>query len=118
MAKRKGEPKPVSWLSEAELNAIRAQPIYEPGRAYLWVLTYGWAIVGYFVDRPEPLVMRVAHGNHFRSAGKDYGRLSQEGDTGETQWRYEGTTLIYVPQIHHVDHYHGIVPHERIEGRE
>ena len=110
---KQGEPK-TTRLTEAELEAVRREPIYEPGRAYLWVLTYGWAIVGYFADRPEPLVIRVAHGNHFRAAGRDYGRLSQEGGDASTQWRYEGTVLIYMPQVHHVDRYAGEVPRGRL----
>lgn len=104
----------MKLLPAGDLDAVRGVPIYEPGRPYLWVLTYGWAIVGYYADRPEPLIIRVAHANHFRSAGRDYGRLAREGGDSSTQWRYEGTTLIYLPQIHHVDHYMGEVPHGRI----
>ena len=97
-------------LDFAEIEAIRSQPILIAGEPYLFVMTYGWAIVGFFVDRPEPLIIRVAHANHFRNAQKDYGRLAMEGGEDNCEWRYEGTSKLAFAQIHHIDDYYGKVP--------
>jgi len=97
-------------LRASELEAAKSQPVYEPGKAYLFVLTFGWAVVGYYVDRPDPLTIRVMHCNHFRNAGKDYGRLIAEGGGRECEWRYEGLARLSVPHVIRVADYHGEVP--------
>lgn len=99
-------------LSKEEITAIHELPMMEPGAPYLFVLTYGWAVVGYYIDRPEPLFMRICHANHFRNAGKDYGRLAREGGGSECEWRYEGIANVMVPHIIRIIPYMGDVPHE------
>jgi hypothetical protein len=103
-------------LAESELAAIEKMPPLTRGMSYMFVMTYGWAIVCYYVDRPEPLMVRVAHANHFHNSHSDYGKMSQDGAVPECEWRYEGTSVLMYTQIHHFDEYHGEVPRGRKSG--
>ena len=100
--------KPIDTLSAKEIMAAKETPFYTPGHPYLWVQGFGWASVGFYVCHEGPFLIRVAHCNHFKNAGKHYGALIQEGsDTAE--WRYEGDTLINVHDIIRHHHFGGTV---------
>ncbi len=78
-------------LPESELVKFqRVETVLRPGHPYLWTLTFGWAKIGFYVKHVRPNVILVAHCNHFRNAGKDYGKIAQEGMGDSAEWRYEG----------------------------
>jgi hypothetical protein len=97
-------------LTTDELGAIGKDSILIPGRPYLFVMGFGWAIVAYFVCRLDPFTIKVAHANHFRNAGVDYGKFIHGGASATTEWRYEGTTELSVGAIQRKTLYHGKVP--------
>jgi len=105
MAKAKRE-----ILDSTELAELQERPYYEAGKPYLWTLGFGWAIVGFFVKHTTPTRMMVAHANHFRNAGKDYGRLALEGAGPECEWRYEGLDEINMLHVLKAQEYFGEVP--------
>src|SRR5581483_458658 len=102
-------------LTEEQVEKFN-KTIYEKGKPYLWVKGFGWGIVGFYIDHLSPLFIRVAHCNHFRNAGKDYGRLAIEGAGDECEWRYEGNAEINVMAIQRVVEYHGKVPRSQKPG--
>lgn len=106
-----------SRLPDDELMKLQKRPsLYEPGLPYHWVLTYGWAIVGYYVKHETPLKILVAHANFYIQAHVDHGQLVIKGGSPQTEWRYRGLKLIYEPQVIHVAEYHAEVPHGPIMG--
>lgn len=66
------------------------QTVLEAGQPYLWTMDFGWAKIGFYVKHTAPNRILVAHCNHFRNAGKDYGRIATEGLEPNSEWRYEG----------------------------
>lgn len=111
MAKKK------DLLTEKELDQFQdAGPFYVPGKPYMWVMSFGWCIIGFYIGHETPLTIRVAHANHFQNAGVDYGVLAQEGPdpTKTCQWRYEGNSLLSFHSILRADDYGGSVPRGRI----
>lgn len=103
--------KTAKVMSEDELEALTdAGPFYIPGRPYMWVMGFGWCIVGFYVCHESPLTIRVAHANHFRNAGVDYGEMAQKGPGANCEWRYEGNSLLHFHAIQRADEYNGEVP--------
>ena len=102
--------KKIDLLTSSELESIQQRPFYVPGHPYLWVLSYGWAVVGFYVRHETPLTIRVAHTNHFRNANRDYGTLIREGADDKCEWRYEGDDLISFQHIIKVSTFGGEVP--------
>jgi hypothetical protein len=111
------KPRKRDVLNQDELATLDDMKFYVPGRAYLWVMGFGWAIVGYYVKHENPLVIRAAHASHFRNAGKDYGLLIQEGGSSQTEWRYEGNELLHFHAIQRVTEYYGEVHRGNIRTR-
>lgn len=91
------------------------ESIYERGKSFLWVMSHGWGIIGFYIRHENPLHIRVAHANFFRDAHVDYGTLANEGGVISTEWRYIGNSLITVPHIIRADEYWEKVPLKRIE---
>lgn len=96
-------------LAPEEL-ANQQQPYYEFGKPYTWVMGFGWCIIGFYVRHENPLLIRVAHANHFKNAKVDYGRIMTEGPPTGCEWRYEGSVLLLLHAIQRVGEYHGEVP--------
>ena len=97
-------------LSNDEIMKEKSEPFYVPGRPYLFVMGFGWAVVGFYICHESPMKIRVAHANHFRNANKDYGKLVTEGAGKDCEWRYEGRSLLNETAIQRVDTYAGEVP--------
>lgn len=104
----------VDKLDDDELETLKRKPSYEEGRPYLWTMSFGWAVVGFYVRHESALKIMVAHTNHFRNAGVDYGRMAQEGPSASCEWRYEGFDQLSVPHIVKVQEYFGEVPRGRV----
>lgn len=100
--------KPVKFLSTEEMEECK--PLYIPGKPLMWVMSFGWAIVGYYVRHETPLRIRVAHANFFRNANKDYGRLAREGADSNCEWRYEGNEELSFQHIIRTVEFLGEVP--------
>jgi hypothetical protein len=107
--------KPIVTLTPDEISEHKS-PYYVPGRPYVWVMGFGWCIVGYYVRHENPLTIVVAHANHFRNAKVDYGQLIREGPAADCEWRYEGTDLLPFHAIQRVAPYGGEVPRGRIRS--
>lgn len=104
----------IDTLSEDNVNAIVEEcggQVLQPGYPYVFVMTFGWAEVAFYLRTIAPHRMLLAHGSFFVNAGKDYGRLAREGADSTCQWRYEGPiveinplhvlkTLIYNGKVH------------------
>jgi hypothetical protein len=73
-------------------------------------MSYGWCIVGFYIEHISPLIIRVAHANHFHQAHKDYGALMRDGGSPNTEWRYEGNNELTIPHIIRAGEYGGKVP--------
>lgn len=103
--------KPKDMLSNEELEPMKAEGyvFYEAGKPYLWTQGFGWGIIGFFVKYLTPTRIMVAHANHFRNAGKDYGRLGTEGAGPECEWRYEGTIEMNLNATIKAQRYYGMV---------
>ena len=101
---------PRDLLDPAELELESRTPLLIPGHPYLWVLTHGWAVVGFFVKWETPLRIRLAHASHFHDAGKNYERIAQEGIDKKEAWRYEGAEEINFAHEIRVCRYMGQVP--------
>ncbi len=82
-------------LSTKELSELtELLSVLVPGEPYLWVLDFGWANIGYYVKHLTPNKILVAHCSHFANAGKDYGKIANEGiDDKSAVWRYEGRVV-------------------------
>lgn len=81
-------------LPEAELDKYQeTESVLVAGEPYLWIMDFGWAKIGFYVKHLAPNRILVAHCNHFRNAGKDYGRLATEGAGSDCEWRYEGVLV-------------------------
>lgn len=107
--------KKLKRLSSEDLQRIRESgPFYIPGKPYMWVMGFGWCIVGFYVCHENPLTIRVAHANHFRNAGVDYGVMANEGPAESCEWRYEGNDLLSFHSVIRVIEYHGEVPCGRV----
>jgi hypothetical protein len=102
------------FLTEEEMAEIR-EHYYEEGKPYLWTLGYGWAIVGFYVRRESGLFIVVQHANHFRNAGKHYGRIAREGIDAQDSWRYEGLNLVGLGHVLKVQEYFAEVPRGQIK---
>ena len=83
--------------------------ILKSGKPYLWVLGFGWGIIGFYIEHINPIKLRIAHANHFRNAGKDYGRLATEGAGDDCEWRYEGNVELIETNVQRVIEYLGKV---------
>lgn len=94
----------------------RVETILRPGDPYLWIMTFGWAKVGFYIKHIRPNCILVAHCSHFGSAGKDYGRLAMEG-TEANCWRYEGE-LVEINTAHILETmaYNGTVHRSNLIG--
>lgn len=98
-------------LPEEELSKfLSTETVLVPGLPYLWTMGFGWAKIGFYVKHLAPNRILVAHCNHFRNAGKDYGRIATEGMGPQCEWRYEGE-LVELTTIHVLETapYHGTV---------
>ncbi len=93
----------------ADELAEESGPLYETGRPYLWVLSYGWCIVGFYVRHETPLRIRVAHASYYASAGKPHAQMAREGAGPDIKWRYAGREEISAPHVLHVMEYHAEV---------
>lgn len=102
-------------LTPEELQAARDYKFYVPGRPYLWVLSYGWCMVGFYVEHTTPLRIRVEHGNYYRNAHKSHAELAREGPKPETEWRYVGRDEISFHHVIHVFEYMADVPRDMIK---
>jgi hypothetical protein len=98
-------------LPAAELEKfLQTDTVLEAGRPFLWLMDFGWAKIGFYVKHLAPNRILVAHCNHFRSAGKDYGRLAMEGAESNCEWRYEGVLVeINTAHILQTSPYNGTV---------
>lgn len=114
MAKAKRGP---ATMPDDQVDQWNAVPFYRPGVAYTWVLTHGWVCVGYFVGMPDPLTIRVAHSNYYRSAGNQtHASLARNGGNVNTSWEYMGDELISRPHVIRATPYHGAVPESPIRS--
>lgn len=95
-------------LTDEEMAQEQA-PLYEPGRPYLWVLTHGWCMVGFYVRHETPLRIRVAHASYYATAGVPHSQLAREGPGPGIKWRYLGRGEITVPHVIHATDYHAEV---------
>lgn len=87
-------------LSADELAELKeVNTILVEGHPYMWIMDFGWAKIGYYVKHLTPNRFLVAHCNHFRNGGKDYGRLMTEGADETCEWRYEGK-LVELNALH------------------
>ena len=78
-------------LDPAELAEFKKViTVLVEGEPYLFLMTFGWAYVAYYVQHIAPNRILVAHCSHFRDAGCDYGQLVTRGATANCEWRYEG----------------------------
>lgn len=96
-------------LLPQEKAALAGKPFYVEGKPYRWILSFGWVVVGFYVCHETPLTIRVAHCSFIRQAHKDWGAFAVEGAAPNTEWRYEGNTLLTVPHILRVSEYMGEV---------
>lgn len=96
-------------LSRKELEEAIHRPFYEPGKPYLWVLGFGWGIVGFYVRHETPLKIRVCHASYFHQAHKSWADLARTGGASNTEWRYLGDELVTDIHVIHVAPYHGEV---------
>lgn len=96
-------------LTTEEIDGFKSQKHFIYGKPYLIVQSFGWALVGFYVDRPHPLFVRFTHCSHFRNAG-DYGTLTQTGASEGCDWRYEGTCLFNLNATLRFDDYGGALP--------
>jgi hypothetical protein len=91
------------FLPAADLERYqRVETVLRPGAPYLWIMTFGWAKIGFYVKHVAPNRILIAHCNHFRNAGKDYGKIIQEGlstESNAVEWRYEGE-LVEITTTH------------------
>ena len=85
------------------------ESFYVPDKAYLFVMTFGWAIVGRYVRHESPLHIVVKDASHFKNAGVDYGVLANKGPGPSCEWRYEGNALLNVSHIIRAVEYKGKV---------
>lgn len=99
----------MDQLTEKQLSLYR-KPLLVPGNPYLFILSFGWAIVAHYIGHESGLMLRCANINHFRNAGKDYGKLAMEGAGPGCEWRYEGNGCINLNHVLRVVEYHGTVP--------
>lgn len=95
-------------LTEDEIKQFD-NTLLVPGRPYLWVLGFGWGIVGYYIKNEGPFNIRLAHGSHFRNAGVDYGVLVNKGPALGCEWRYEGNMTLGISHIIRTVEYYGKV---------
>lgn len=105
-------------LSEEELEKYQGvATVLVPGLPYMWLMGFGWAKIGFYVKHVAPNRVLVAHCNHFRNAGKDYGRLLTEGAGDDCEWRYEGNlSEINTSHVLQTTRYYGRVNRGRILG--
>lgn len=99
---------------EIEVIAPQSKPAYEVGRAYQWVLTQGWVVVGFFVGHGHtPFELRCVHLNYYRSAGNQtHAQLAQNGGNEATEFEYSGNGFINFGQIIYCVEYNGEVPRQ------
>jgi hypothetical protein len=69
----------TNYLPPDLLAQLKSEEDMVPGRPYLITCTFGWAFIGYYVDRPDPLCFRFAFCRHFAAAGKHYGLIATQG---------------------------------------
>ena len=100
-------------LSAEELQAYEA-PFWQPGKPVMLVMSFGWCVVGFYVRHETPLQIRLAHVNHFRNAGVDYGVMATEGPGSNCEWRYEGSGVVNINHVLRSLDYGGEVPTSRI----
>lgn len=94
MAKTKTKADEKDVLSPTEIQAYKdVQTVLVEGDPYLWIVTFGWAKIGYYVKHISPTRILIAHCNHFRNGGKHYGLLATEGAGENCEWRYEGELI-------------------------
>ena len=108
----------LDTLSDSELVKFTAvDTVLVPGHPYLFIMTFGWAKVGYYIKHTAPNRILVAHCSHFANAGKDYGRLMTEGVGANCEWRYEGE-MVELATAHIIEQglYHGKIHRGRIIG--
>lgn len=89
--------------------AAESGPLYDPGRAYQWVLAYGWVLVGYYVRHETPMRIRVAHASYYRVDRQTHAKLCTEGAAPNVAWHYLGSREITAPHILHAGPYCGEV---------
>lgn len=107
------EKKPIDTLPEKEIARLCEEnggQVIVAGRPYVFVMTFGWAEVAFFVRTIAPHRMLLANGSFFVNAGKDYGRLAREGGDESCQWRYEGD-VVEINPLHVLKTlpYHGVI---------
>jgi hypothetical protein len=73
--------------------------VLQVGYPFVFVMTFGWAEVAFYLRTIAPHRMLLAHGSFFVNAGKDYGRLAREGADASCQWRYEGP-IVEINPLH------------------
>ncbi len=108
------KPKKRDILMQEEVIHCSEKVLYQAGLPYLFVMSYGWAIVAFYVRHENPLRIRVAHANFFRQANTDYGTLT-EGAPDNCEWMYIGNSVLTEPHILRADEYFGKVPRGRIK---
>jgi hypothetical protein len=90
------------FLTQAQVDAIVEEcggQVLQYGKPYVFVMTFGWAEVAFYLRTIAPHRMLLAHGSFFVNAGKDYGRLAREGADSSCQWRYEGP-IVEINPLH------------------
>ena len=85
------------------------EPFFKEGKAYLFVMSFGWGVVARYVCHETPLKIRVKDASHFKNAGVDYGKLATQGAPASCEWRYEGNALLNDSHIVRVLEYKGKV---------
>jgi len=95
-------------LKPEELDKAR-KPLLVPGDPYLFVLSFGWALVAHYVCHETALTLRLTNASHFRNAGKDYGKIATEGAGPGCEWRYEGDAVLNINHVIRIVRYHGKV---------
>jgi hypothetical protein len=100
-------------LTPDELK-VYDKPFWVPGKPVMLVQSFGWCVVGFYVRHETPLQIRLAHINHFRNAGVDYGVIAREGPGADCEWRYEGDGTVNVNHVLRNLNYGGEVPTSRI----
>ena len=99
----------IDRLSDKELAGFLGQEHLESGRAYTWVMGFGWCSIGYYVKHTTPTKIMVAHCSHFKNANTDYGVLATSGAPESCEWRYEGLVEINLSHVLKTTYYGGVV---------
>lgn len=102
------------FLDAATLKHLANKPHYVPGQPYLWVMGFGWSVIGFYVKHETPIRIKVAHTNFFRNAGVDYGKIAAGEIPDTCEWRYIGVTCINDSAVQRADEFWGKVPRTRM----